>query len=152
MFDPLRVIVQMAQEDKRFKLDAYLFVFEVLDFAQQELRMGRKAPSEPLPSTVPGQPEKPVGRHVTGQELCEAIRQYAVQQYGYMAKTVLNNWGVYTTRDFGEIVFNLIRIGQMSKTAEDRLEDFENVYDFQTVFVEQFHIEPQETRTTRKSS
>ena len=54
--------------------------------------------------------------HVTGQELCEAIRRYALDQYGYMAKLVLNNWGIRSTGDFGEIVFNLIRIGRMRKT------------------------------------
>ena len=56
-------------------------------------------------------------RHVSGQELCEAIRRYALEQYGYMAKTVLNSWGIHGTNDFGEIVFNLIRIGQMRKDA-----------------------------------
>ena len=49
-------------------------------------------------------------RHLTGQELCEAIRQYAVEEFGYLAKSVLNSWGVYKTRDFGNIVFNLIEI------------------------------------------
>ncbi len=48
--------------------------------------------------------------------MCEAIRLYALEQYGYMAKTVLNSWGVHNTGDFGEIVFNLIRIEQMKKT------------------------------------
>jgi len=141
MFEPLRAIAQLAKEDKRYKLDAYLFLFEALHFAQEELRMGRDAPSEPLPGETPEKTENPVGRHVTGQELCEAIRQYALRQYGYMAKTVLNSWGVYSTRDFGEIVYNLIKIGQMRKTPEDRIEDFDDVYDFQTVFVDQFSFE-----------
>ena len=52
------------------------------------------------------------------------------QQYGMLAKSVLNEWGVRTTGDFGEIVFNLIDIGQMKKTDSDRREDFENVFDF----------------------
>lgn len=69
-------------------------------------------------------------RHITGQQLCEAIRQYAVQQYGMLARNVLNEWGVHNTSDFGEIVFNLIDIGQMKKTATDRREDFDNVFDF----------------------
>ncbi|MCS7306471.1 MAG: hypothetical protein NZ602_15350 [Thermoguttaceae bacterium] len=150
MFDPLSAIVQLAKEDKRYKLDAYLFVFEALRFAQEQLRMGREAPSEPLPGETPEKEENPKGRHVTGQELCEAIRQYAIQQYGYMAKTVLNSWGVYTTRDFGEIVFNLIRIGQMRKTPQDRIEDFDNVYDFQTVFVDQFRFELQDAQRSGK--
>lgn len=147
MFDPLRAIAQLAQEDKRYKLDAYVFVFEALHFAQEKLQMGREAPSEPLPASGE-ETENPVGRHVTGQELCEAIRQYALRQYGYMAKTVLNSWGVHTTRDFGEIVFNLIKIGQMRKTAEDRIEDFDQVYDFQTAFVDQFRIHLQNAHSS----
>jgi uncharacterized repeat protein (TIGR04138 family) len=69
-------------------------------------------------------------RHLTGQELCEAIRRYALEQYGYLAKTVFNSWGVRSTRDFGEIVFMLIEIGQMKKTKEDKLSDFDDVFDF----------------------
>lgn len=69
-------------------------------------------------------------RHVSGQELCEAIRCYALDQYGLLAKSVLNEWGVHSTGDFGEIVFNLIEIGQMRKTDSDRREDFNDVYDF----------------------
>ena len=57
-----------------------------------------------------------------------------------MAKTVLNSWGVRSTGDFGEIVFNLIRIGHMRKTPQDRREDFDDVYDFDTAFEEEFRI------------
>ena len=83
-------------------------------------------------------------RHVTGQELCEAIRRYALDQYGYMAKTVLNSWGIHGTGDFGEIVFNLIRMGQMRKTPADARVDFDNVYDFDTAFRQDFKIAPPE--------
>jgi uncharacterized repeat protein (TIGR04138 family) len=78
----------------------------------------------------PDQSDPDEERHVTGQQLCESIRQYAVHQYGMLAKNVLNEWGVRNTGDFGEIVFNLIDIGQMKKTDSDRREDFENVFDF----------------------
>ncbi len=62
-----------------------------------------------------------------------------------MAKSVLNSWGVKSTRDFGNIVFNLIEIGRMKKTKQDRLEDFDNAYDFETAFRKQFKIGPLET-------
>ena len=84
-------------------------------------------------------------RHVTGQQLCEAIRQYALHQYGYLAKNVLENWGIHKTDDFGEIVFNLIDIGQMRKTPTDRREDFHGVYDFESAFRENFAITPPAT-------
>lgn len=69
-------------------------------------------------------------KHITGQDLCEAIRQYALSQYGLLARSVFDHWGIHSTGDFGEIVFNLIDIGQMRKTDNDRREDFENVFDF----------------------
>jgi uncharacterized repeat protein (TIGR04138 family) len=61
-----------------------------------------------------------------------------------MAKLVLNSWGVANTGDFGEIVFNLIRIGRMRKTRQDRREDFDDVYDFDTAFRQDFRITPPE--------
>jgi uncharacterized repeat protein (TIGR04138 family) len=73
-------------------------------------------------------------RHLTGQQLCEAARRYALQQYGFMARTVLGTWGIHSTRDLGEIVFNMIDIGQMRKTRKDKREDFHDVYDFNEAF------------------
>ncbi len=57
-----------------------------------------------------------------------------------MAQVVLKSWGVTSTSDFGEIVYNLIRIGFMKKSASDRREDFDNVYDFDGAFRQEFHM------------
>lgn len=143
--DPHDPFVQLLRDDRRYRADAYLFLWEALKFAQEELKMGRDTPSEPLENAQEeeGETSEPQ-RHVTGQELCEAIRQYALRQYGYMAKTVLNSWGLYSTSDFGEIVYNLIRIGRMRKTKEDRREDFDNQYDFRTAFQQEFKFSPAE--------
>lgn len=138
MPDPSQAIAELLKQDKRYKFEAYVFVFEALNYAQNVLELGADTLSEP---TVE-EGEEPEGpqRHVTGQELCQAIRQYALQQYGYMAKTVLNSWGVQRTSDFGEIVFNLIGIGHMRKTPSDRREDFDDVYDFDTALKQEFRI------------
>ena len=98
----------------------------------------------PEPADEDEEPSEPQ-HHVSGQELCEAIRRYALEQYGYMAKTVLNSWGIRGTADFGEIVFNLIRIGQMRKTPADARVDFDNIYDFDVAFKQQFKIGPPKT-------
>jgi uncharacterized repeat protein (TIGR04138 family) len=140
MLNPSHSIAELLRQDPRYKFDAYVFVFEALNYAQNVLDMGRESVSEPQRGEE-GEPEGPQ-RHVTGQELCEALRRYALQQYGYMAKAVLNSWGIYTTGDFGEIVFNLIRIGHMRKTPTDRREDFEDIYDFDTAFCREFKIRP----------
>lgn len=139
----MRRINELLKRDRRYKPDAYAFVFEALHYAQNVLELGAEKPSEP--SEAPAEEEEEEGespqRHVTGQELCQAIRQYALEMYGYMAKTVLNSWGVHRTGDFGEIVFNLIKIGKMRKTADDCREDFENVYDFDEAFERGFKIQ-----------
>lgn len=141
MLDPNQQLALLLKEDRRYRLDAYLFVFEALSYAQDVMGMGTESPSEPT-SEIDEQDDETEGpqRHVTGQELCEAIRRFALQQYGLMAKTVLGSWGIHKTGDFGDIVFNLIRIGRMRKTPHDRREDFEDVYDFETAFRGEFKI------------
>jgi uncharacterized repeat protein (TIGR04138 family) len=131
-------IAKLLREDRRYTLEAYVFVFEALQYAQNVLGMGADGPTEPAEQDD----EQSTDRHVSGRELCEAIRRYALDQYGYMAKTVLNSWGIHGTSDFGEIVFNLIRIKQMRKTPADARVDFDNLYDFDTAFRQGFKIVP----------
>ncbi len=141
MIDPRHPLTRLLEEDRRYPLEAYLFVFEALRYAQDELGMGAEAPTEPLsddePADSPG-----AERHVSGRELCEAIRRYAQDQYGLMAKLVLNQWGIRGTGDFGEIVFNLIRVGQMRKTPADARVDFDDVFDFDAAFRRQYKFDP----------
>ena len=143
MLDPDHPIAKLLETDRRYSFEAYVFLFEALHYAQNVLGMGAERPTEP-PDESEEQSEPEPERHVTGQELCEAIRCYALDQYGYMAKTVLNSWGIHGTSDFGEIVFNLIRIGQMRKTPSDTQVDFDNIYDFDVAFKQQFKITPPE--------
>jgi len=130
MSETVHPIVQLLQEDQRFKLEAYQFVRDGLQYAQEVLQLGEKRPTSQPSSEGPK-----VEQHLTGQQLCEAIRQYAIGQYGLLAKTVLNSWGLHTTGDFGEVVYNLIRVGLMKKSKSDRREDFDDCYDFDTAFV-----------------
>lgn len=141
MLDPSQRFTELLKRDNRYQVDAYAFVFEALNYAQQELDMGEERPSEPSEAEEEDEaaqagPQK----HLSGQELCEAIRKYALLQYGFLAKTVLNSWGINTTGDCGEIVFNLIGIGRMRKTDDDQREDFDDIYDFETAFHEDFEI------------
>ncbi len=111
---------KILEKDKRYKLDAYLFLFEGLEYARRKFK-------------------KP--KHVTGRELLEGIKELAMKRFGRMAKVVFEDWGVKTTDDFGEIVFNLIDSQLLLKTEEDKKEDFHNVYDFEEVFVKGYEIE-----------
>jgi uncharacterized repeat protein (TIGR04138 family) len=134
MSDAINPIAELLRRDRRFHFDAYVFVFEALGYAQKVMGLGAAADIDS------DDPEDQPDRHVTGQQLCEAMRRYAHQQYGYLAKQVLNHWGVHSTSDFGDIVFNLIEIGQMRKTPEDRREDFDDVFDFDEGFQHSFQI------------
>jgi uncharacterized repeat protein (TIGR04138 family) len=138
MSDAAQTLAELLRDDKRYQRPAYLFVFDALNYAHSELGMGA------APSHEESEPPSGHERHLTGQELCEAIRLYALDQYGYMAKCVLNSYGVHTTGDLGEIVFNLIRVGLMRKTDDDRREDFDDVFDFESGLQQSFQITPPE--------
>ncbi len=136
-----QTVAELLREDPRYKYEAYVFVFDALNYGQQVMGLGQPAESEPLDVETDEATEDPE-KHVSGQQLCEAVRQFALDQYGYMAKTVLGTWGIHGTGDIGEVVFNLIRIGKMRKTPQDRREDFEDVYDFDEAFRREFQIRP----------
>ena len=68
------------------------------------------------------------------QQLCLGLKDHAVRQYGLLARTVLERWGIRATGDFGKIVFAMIDAGLMKKTDDDSLEDFCGVYDFDEAF------------------
>jgi uncharacterized repeat protein (TIGR04138 family) len=113
---------QILKDDPRYDEQAYLFLREALDFT---IKLFAKPIGGP-------------GRHVTGSELLDGIRQYALQEYGAMAKTVLNRWGIHKGEDFGNIVFNLVEKGILGKTEHDRREDFLGGYDFDEAFRQPF--------------
>ncbi len=102
-------INRIIEKDPRYKADAYEFVMLALTRTQKDL--SRKG-------------------HVSGGELLKGIRKFGMDQFGPMTKSVFNNWGVEKTADFGAIVFNMIDHGLMSKNADDSLNDFKEIYDF----------------------
>jgi len=145
-------LAKLLAEDSRYKIEAYQFVGAGLEYAQEVLGYGQVAPKrkrrEGAGKRAAGKrmtddETRPV-RHVSGQELCWALRELAHQQYGRMARLVLASWGIHATSDFGAIVYNLIQIGKMSKSEHDRRQDFENVYDFEQALVHEFAIRKEE--------
>jgi uncharacterized repeat protein (TIGR04138 family) len=114
--------------DSRYSIQAYAFVLEALDFTKKSVKKRRQVRSRSS--------GKPLGavHHVSGRELCEGARQLALAQYGYMALTVLGLWGIHSTADLGEMVYNLIASGDLEKTPSDSKSDFKDVFDFETAF------------------
>ena len=100
---------RVLAKDGRFPLEAYRFLYEALDHTIR--RIGER-------------------RHVTGHELLDGIRDLAEKAFGFLAKTVFENWGLKGTEDWGRIVFFLVDSKILSRTEQDRLEDFQGVYDF----------------------
>ena len=111
-------LVKIRAKDPRYDRDAYLFVREALDYTQK---------------TIGKDPRGRI-RHITGQELLGGIREFALQQFGPMTKTVLEEWGVRRSQDFGEIVFNMVEVEWLAKTDKDSRADFAQGYDFDEAF------------------
>jgi len=137
-----QAMYNLLQSDPRFKFEAYQFVREALAFAHEQ-KIGVSLPERDAASVGGAiKEERPsggfTGHHITGQQLCEACRLYGLQQYGYLTSMVLANWGVRSTSDFGDIVYNLISIEQMRKSESDQRSDFDDVYSFDTAFEPQF--------------
>jgi len=109
---------EIAKEDGRFSPNAVKFVYEGLGYT------AKKTADEPA--------------HVTGQALCEGLRKLAIEKWGRLAMLVLNNWGIKSTQNFGEIVYLMIKHKWMSAQPTDSIDDFINVYDFKTVFKDNF--------------
>jgi len=122
----LEMVNLIVKEDDRYTKEAYGFLKEALDFTMdKERKRKNKAVSKNQ-------------RHVTGQELLDGVREYALDQFGPMAYTVLISWGLERCEDFGEMVFNLIEYGVFSKNEDDTKEDFAAIYDFEEAFLKPF--------------
>lgn len=119
--------------DPRYTVHAYDFVFEALEYTK-----GLKKRSHGRTRT--GKRPSAASRHVSGRELCEGARRLALEQYGLMAMTVLALWGIRSTSDIGEIVYNLIAFGELEKTPSDSRADFDNVFNFEDVFRRNFTL------------
>jgi len=112
----------IVTSDPRYQRDAYIFLRDALDFTTKQQKKIKGASV----------------RHVSGPELLQGVRQYALKEFGPMVMTVFDNWGIHNSEDVGNMVFNLIGTGIFGKTEEDSIEDFKNVYDFEEAFVKPF--------------
>ena len=112
----------IVASDPRYQREAYIFLRDSLDFTTKQQKK------------VKGTTE----RHVSGPELLEGVRQYALKEFGPMVVTVFDNWGIRSCEDIGHMVFNLIGAGIFGKTEQDSLDDFKSVYTFEDAFVKPF--------------
>lgn len=113
-----KAIESIVERDSRFAPAAYVFISGALTETARRLGRSGKSPVR--------------RRHISGQELSEGAADFAEEQFGALAYSVLHEWGVKTTRDIGDIVFNLIDVGIFSKTEDDSIDDFDNVFDLRS--------------------
>ncbi len=113
-------ILQAVNKDPRYHPHAYEFVRDALHVAVKHFREGRE------------------DSHVSGQEVLEGVRLHALEEYGPLALTILNEWGIQRGEDVGCIVYNLIETKYFGKNDGDSIEDFAGGYDFETAFTEPF--------------
>lgn len=118
-------IARICASDRRYAPEAYLFLNEGLARTLKQIQDREKK-----------------YRQISGAELSEGLREFALEQFGPLALTVLARWGVHSTRDFGEIVFVLLAAGLLGKTEEDKIEDFDDVFDFDRAFRDPFRPKP----------
>ena len=112
----------VVDTDVRYHRDGYIFLRDALDFTTKQQKKVKGVSV----------------RHVTGPELLDGVRQYALKEFGPMVMTVFDSWGIDSCEDVGHMVFNLIGAGIFGKTEQDSIEDFKNVYDFEEAFVRPF--------------
>ncbi len=124
-------LMDIVRTDRRYSYEAYEFVFQALEYTQKML--GR---TMDLSTVDPAEPR----HHVTCRQLLDGARELAIREFGLMARVVLRQWGITSTDDFGEIVFNLIESQLMSKTDEDARTDFRGVFDLDESLSQGFQI------------
>jgi uncharacterized repeat protein (TIGR04138 family) len=131
------VLEQILARDQRYQRDAYFFVRDALEYTRKMLEREGRSRSE---KTAPiGDREGKTRleleqQHVTPQELLAGLRELALEQFGPMAITVLEEWGIHACHDFGELVFIMIEHKALKKTDKDTRTDFDNGYDFYEAF------------------
>lgn len=127
------VIRAIRKDDPRYARGAYYFLRQALDYSLKELHKR-------------GELDK--SNHLSGQQLLEGIRLYAIDQYGPMARSVFEHWGVKECEDFGNIVFNLVDCKVLGKTDQDSPQDFADGYNFGAAFDRPF--KPEKLKPTIK--
>jgi uncharacterized repeat protein (TIGR04138 family) len=131
-------IEEIAKKDGRYDPRALKFVFDALGTTVQRLR-GR--PQQAESDEEEDEAGEPVPHHISGAQLAQGVAAVAMDRWGRLAKMVLNNWGIKTTRDLGEIVYLMIRHEWMTAQETDRIEDFDGVFEFENLFERDYDFE-----------
>jgi uncharacterized repeat protein (TIGR04138 family) len=135
-------ILEIVRNDPRYAVEAYAFMFEALRHSQ--IMLDRVPPA--------GDRDPGDKYHVSGPELLRGACDLAREEFGLMAKVVFHQWGIHRTDDVGEIIFNLIESGILSKTEQDHRSDFQNVFDLDRALGEGFTISMNQSESIKRGT
>lgn len=108
-----KIMEAFFRTNTRHPEDAYKFLYETLDWIQGQIVRDEKRT-----------------RHISGKELSLGFRDLAIEQFGCMARTVLETWNIRSTENIGDMVFDLVGIGLMGTSGDDQKSDFDGIFDF----------------------
>ena len=74
-------------------------------------------------------------KHVSGEAILDEFKERALDQYGPLTYTVLAEWGIHSTEDIGEMMFNLVDAKRVHRDENDSPDTFLNGYDFKETFL-----------------
>ncbi len=117
-------VMEILRTERRYAAEAYFFMEQAVVFSAAHFR----------------KPDAGPGRHLSVTELIDGIRQHALAEYGPLAFSVLRDWGIHQTLDFGQIVFILIKAEVFAAQPSDRLEDFSHGFDFTDAFLAPYQV------------
>ena len=113
----ITTVEKIVTDDPRFLSEAYEFISDAVIYTTEQLqKTGKKK------------------RHISGKELLEGIKDFAISEYGPIAKEVLESWGIKDTMSIGYIVFNMVDNQLLGSSKEDTIEDFKDGFDFESAF------------------
>ncbi len=115
--------------ESRYAPAAYNFLLLALRYTQEKLQR------------VLAEAEEETSAHISGQELCQGIREFAAEHFGMLTPLVFKHWGIQGTGDFGRMVFEMVEKEEMRKTEQDQLSDFDDVFDFRQAFDTEYQID-----------
>lgn len=123
---PAKSLQYVVDEVGVYPADAYLFVQQGLSYTVEK---------------VHGEVTEPTAsHHISGQDLCQGLREFALARWGLLARTVLARWNITSTLDFGRIVFAMVEHNLLQKTDDDSLTDFRQVYEFRSALEADYRI------------
>jgi uncharacterized repeat protein (TIGR04138 family) len=166
--DPRRSLEEIVAQVGRYPIDAYFFIQECVGLAADRVhgaltpeqvevakwmskeeigpeQLDQMSRAGELPAEIATQLDNAGGpgrmnRHITGQQLCRVIRDFALERWGLMARSVLTRWQILRTEDIGVIIFALVENDWLQKQPADSIDDFNQVFDFDEAFDQSYQI------------